>query len=279
MPPTLIGLPRELRVEIYDYISNSSTALADSLPLNILPSGTRKYTYGMHSLLKVNRLLRRETLDHVKNSETYLVSQRYRAFTDLHNMTLWKPAPIPKHTQRLYLRVYIAVPRRVASPIAHAAQIASMRARRSISGDNSWMDEFPKVFDVLTSMLRPCLDLKDLVLEILIKRQESEFGHGHESTERRDIVSAELQNICKAEMEQIVQRLPRTRRYAIIGSKFMRRKPGQQWTRHCLIPQCVTACHCHVPFGNTCVEDWEDLVGDLTRRKPEEWLGTLVSES
>jgi hypothetical protein len=277
MSPTLLGLPRELRNEIYGHLSNSPTALADPLPLNAVPSGTRKYTYGMHSLLKVNRLLRREAMDHVKNSETYLVSQRYRAFTGLHNMTLWRPAPIPKHTQRLYLRIYIAVPRRVASPIAHGAQIASMRNRRSISGDNSWMEEFPKVFSVLTSMLRPCLDLEDLVLEILVKRQKSEFGLGCESTEKRDTVSAELQEICKAEMEQVVQQLPQMRRYAIPESKFMRRKPGQMWTRHCLIPRCVATCHCLEPFGNTCVEDWEDLMEVSTPRRQEEWLTTLVS--
>jgi hypothetical protein len=50
MSPTLLGLPRELRNEIYGHLSNSPTALADPLPLNAVPSGTRKYTYGMHSL-------------------------------------------------------------------------------------------------------------------------------------------------------------------------------------------------------------------------------------
>jgi hypothetical protein len=270
MSSTLLGLPRELRDKLYKHISNSPTAFADPLPLNALPSGTRRYIYGMHSLLKVNQSLRREVLDHVKNSETYLVSQRYRAFTGLHNMTLWKPAPPPKHSRRLYLRIYIAVPRRVASPIAHAAQLASMRDRRSLSGDSSWMDEFPKAFTVLTSMLRPCLDLEDLVLEVSIKRQESEFGLECESTEKRDIVSAELQEMCKAEMEQVVQQLPQMRRYTILGSKFMRRKPGQMWTRHCLIPRCVATCHCFEPFGSTCVQDWADLMEVSTPRRQEE---------
>jgi hypothetical protein len=277
MSPTLLGLPRELRDEIYGHISNSPTALADPLPLNALPSGTRRYTNGLHSILKVNRFLRREALDHVKNSETYLVSQRYRAFAGLHNMTLWKPAPIPKHTQRLYLRIYIAVPRHVASPIAHAAQIVSMRDRRSISSDNTWLDEFSKIFTVLTSMMRPCLDLEDLVLEILIKRQESEFGLGYESAKGCDMVSAEVQQICKAEMEQVVQELPQMRRYTILGSKFMRRKSGQMWTRHCLIPRCVATCHCFEPFGSTCTEDREDLMEVSTPRRQEEWLSTLVS--
>jgi hypothetical protein len=186
MPPTLLGLPRELRDEIYDYLSSASTIPGDPLLLGSLPSGTRRHTQGLHPLLRVNRMPRTDALDRLKDCYTVLVSQRYRAFTGFHNMTLFKPAPIPVHARRLYLRIYVAVPERVAKPITQAAQAVCMMSRRSGARGKSWLDNFPKVFAILTSELRKCRDLEDLVLEIVIKRQDSQFGTGCESTEKSD---------------------------------------------------------------------------------------------
>ena len=278
MSATLLDLPRELRDEIYDYLSDASTIPGDPLSLATLPSGTRRHTQGLHSLLRVNRMLREDALDRLKDCNTYLVSQRYRAFAGLHNMTLFQPAPIPAHAQRLYLRIYVAVPERVAKPITQAAQAASMISRRSGARGKSWMDDFPKVFTFLTSELRTCLYLEDLVLEIVIKRQDSQFGTGSESTERSDWVSSELVDICNAEMEEVIRELPALRRYTVLGggeAKFVRRNPGQPWTRQCLIPQCVDICHCYEAFDKTCIEDAIDLRTDLTPTARGEWLSVM----
>lgn len=86
MSPTLLVLPREIRDNIYESLSNVSDLSGDPLPLGDLPSGTRRFTNGVHSLLGVNRLLREEALDHAKKCDTYLVSQRYRAFAGLDQM-------------------------------------------------------------------------------------------------------------------------------------------------------------------------------------------------
>ena len=203
MYPTLLDLPRELRDEIYDYLSSVSTIPGDPIPLGALPSGARRHTQGLHSLLRVDRMLRADVLDHVKDCNTYIVSQRYRAFAGFHNMILFKPAPIPLHAQRLYLRIYIAVPERVAKPITQAARAACMLSRRSGARGKSWLNDFPKVFAVLTSELRTCLDLEDLLLEVVIKRQDSQFGMGYESTERSDWIACELVDICNTELERL----------------------------------------------------------------------------
>jgi len=278
MSPTLLDLPRELRDEIYNYLSSGSTLPGEPLPLSTLPSGTRRHTQGLHSLLRVNRMLRADALDRVKDCNTYLVSQRYRAFAGFHNMTLFQPAAIPVRAQWLYLRIYIAVPERVAKPITQAARAANMMSRRTVARDKFWLDDFPKVFATLTPQLRTCLDLEDLVLEIVIKRQDSQFGTGCESTETSDWISSELIDICNAEMEEVVRGLPGLRRYMILGGgevKFVRRRLGQPWTRQCLIPQCVDTCHCQEAFGLTCIEKVMDLRADLTPTDLGEWLNIV----
>ncbi|KAM0708006.1 hypothetical protein Q7P35_004655 [Cladosporium inversicolor] len=275
---TLLDLPRELRDEIYDCLSSASTVSGDPLLLATLPSGARRHNQGLHSVLRVNRMLREDALDRLRDCNTYLVSQRYRAFVGFHNMTLFQSASIPPHAQRLYLRIYIAVPERVAKPITQAAQAASMMSQRSGTRGKSWTNDFPKVFTVLTSELRTCFDLKDLVLEIVTKRQDSQFGTGCESTERSEWISSELVDICNAEMEEVVRELPAIQRYTILGggeAKFVRRRPGQPWTRQCLIPQCVDKCHCYEAFGKTCIEDAMDLQTDLTPTAREEWLSVM----
>lgn len=282
MSPTLLDLPRELRDEIHDYLSSVSTIPGDPILLATLPSGTRRHTQGLHSLLRVNRMLRADAFDRLEDCNTYLVSQRYRAFAGFHNMTLFQPAPIPVHAQRLYLRMYIAVPERVAKPITQAAQAAVMMSRRTAARGKSWLEDFPKVFAVLTPELRMCYDLEDLVLEIVIKRQDSQFGMGYESTERSDWISSELFNICSAEMEEVIRDLPAMRRYMILGggeTRLVRREPGQHWTRQCLIPQCVDECHCYEAFGRTCIEDAMDLRTDLTPTDRGEWLGVGDDEA
>lgn len=150
MSQNLLDLPHELRDEIYDYLSSGSTLPGDPISLAVLPSGTRRHTQGLHSLLRVNRMLREDALDRLKDCNTYLVSQRYRDFTGLHNITLFQPAPIPAHARQLYLRIYIAVPERVEKPITQAAQAASMILRRSMSRGKSWLDDFPKVFNTFS---------------------------------------------------------------------------------------------------------------------------------
>jgi hypothetical protein len=178
--------------------------------------------------------------------------------------------------------MYIAVPERVAKPITQAAQAAVMIARRTAARGKSWLDDFPKVFAMLTPELRICRNLEDLVLEIVIKRQDSQFGMGYESTERSDWVSSELVNICHAEMEEVIQRLPAMRRYMILGggdTRLVQRRPGQPWTRQCLIPQCVDSCHYYEAFGKTDVEDAMDLRTDLTPTDRVEWLGVGDDEA
>lgn len=275
MSPTLLDLPRELRDEIYDYLSSAFTLPGEPLPLDTLPSGTRRHTHGLHTPLRVNQMLRADALDRLKDCNTYLVSQRYRAFAGFHNMTLFQVAPIPVRARRLYLRIYIAVPERVAKPITQAARAAYMMSRRTVARGKFWLDDFPKVFTTLTPQLRTCLDLEDLVLEIVIKRQDSHFGTGSESTETSDWISSELVDICNAEMEEVIRRLPAIRRYMILGGgevRFVRRRPGQPWARQCLIPQCVDTCHCQEAFGLTCIEDAMDLRTDLTPTDTGEWL-------
>ena len=281
MSSTLLDLPRELREEIYDYSSSVSTIPGDPIPLGTLPSGTRRHTQGLHSLLRVNRMSRADVLGRVKDCNTYVVSQRYRAFTGFHNMTLFKPAQIPVHARRLYLRIYMAVPERVAKPITQAARAAFMMSRRTVTRGKSWLDDFPKVFAILTSELRTCRDLEDLILEIVIKRQDSQFGMGYESTETSDWISSELDDMCNAEMEEVIRELPAMRRYTILGggeTKFVRRRPEQPWIRQCLIPQCVDTCHCCEAFGKTCVEDAMDLRADLTPTNRGEWLSVMRDE-
>jgi hypothetical protein len=114
-------------------------------------------------------MLRADAFDRLKDCNTYLVSQRYRAFTGFNNMTLFQPAPIPARAQRLYLRIYIAAPERVAKPIPQAAQAAAMMSRRTAAQGKSWLDDFPKVFTTLTPGPRKCFDLETLALEIGIK--------------------------------------------------------------------------------------------------------------
>jgi len=62
MPPTLLGLPRELRNAIYENLTSNTHANIKKHPLNLetLPSGTRRHTHGAHSLMRTNRTLRIE---------------------------------------------------------------------------------------------------------------------------------------------------------------------------------------------------------------------------
>jgi len=285
MSPTLLDLPRELRDVIYDYLGSGHPTSGSPLPLVTLPSGTRRFTQGLHALLRVNRILRDEALDRIKDCETYLVSQRYRAFAGLHNMIPFKSASVPAQARRLYLRIYIAVPERIAKPIAQATRLAwagplanrlaDMGSGEPMMSRGALQAECPEHFVILTSMLRACLPLEDLVLELLVKRQESLFGAGCESTENHGWLADDLEGQCIKEIEQIFRELPSMRRYAILengGTRFVRRNARQPWTRQCLIPQCIDTCHCHEPFNKTCVEDSEDLLTGLIPTAREEWL-------
>ena len=279
MPPTLLGLPREIRDSIYEFLSNATEPSGDPLPLQDLPSGTRRFTNGVHSLLGVNRILREEALDHAKNGDTYLVSQRYRAFAGLDQMVPWKPAPIPTHARRMYLRIYIAIPDRVAKPVTREIDRIWQESRSARMQGDSWRTMCPKVFDVLTSMLRTCLELEDLVLELVLRRQNSLFGQGRESNEPLGLDGWRLSDTCRYEMEQVMRELPRLRKYAIVGSeetRLVRRNTGEEWIRACVIPQCVDTCHCYESFDTTCEEDMANLLGDLTPRSCGKWTSVSI---
>ena len=279
MSPTLIGMPRELRDVIYEYLIHTHTNIHNKQPLNLgtLPSGTRKYTYGAHSLMRTNRTLRAEVQEHLEHSETYCVSQRYRAFAGLENMTLWKPAPVPASAKRLYLRIYIAIPWDLARKIGVGSLHARMEAqpRRSGLEELGVPDDHADDFTVLREVLRNCYDLEEMVLELVVRGQTSLFGRGRESLDS-DPYTCGAAGLGVAAVERMIQKLPLLRRYATILSgerKFMRRNFGEHWTRHCLIPSCVPTCHCYGAYGATCVEDSRDLLAGLTPCAADEWLG------
>jgi hypothetical protein len=280
MPPTLLGLPRELRNTIYENLTNnthSHTNHKHPLSLEALPSGTRKYTHGAQSLMRTNRKLRAEVQEHLRQFETYCVSQRYRAFAGLENMTLWKHAPVPTSAGRLYLRIYIAIPRSLASKIAVESLYASMEAPLDPADleDLSVLDDHADDFTVLEAVLRDCYDLEEMVLELAVRGQDSVFGRGRESLER-DQDTESVAALGVAAMEREMQKLPSLRRYATVvdgETKFMRRNIGENWTRHCLIPSCVPTCHCYGAYGTTCVEDSGDLLAGLTPCAADEWVG------
>lgn len=279
MSPTLLGLPREVRDNIYEFLSNVTEPSGNPLPLRDLPSGTRRFTNGVHSLLGVNRLLREEALDHAKNCDTYLVSQRYRAFAGLDQMIPWKPAPIPTHARRVYLRTYIAIPDRVARPVTQAIDRIWQESRAARMQGDTWRSLCPKVFDVLTSILRTCLKLEDLILELVLRRQNSPFGQGRESDEPLGLDGWRLTDTCRYEMEQVMRELPRLQKYAIVGSqesRLVRRNAEGEWIRACVIPQCVDTCHCYGSFATTCEEDMADLLGDLTPRSCGQWISASM---
>lgn len=261
MASHFLALPRELRDSIYEDIIQDTTAasqtLSDPLDLANLPSGAWRYANGLQSIFRVSRTIRAEVGDYIEHCETYLVSQRYRAFTGTESMTMWRPAHIPSSAQRLYLRLYVAIPRKIA--------------RRQIQQSDSFGKE-SNLFAGLASMLQECVHLRELVLEVAMRRQESIFGQGREATECDEF----LQGSAFSELARAAKRLPRLQRFAINGSTgrhFERRKPDQSWTRMCLIPRCVSVCHCCGEHGGiTCVEDTCDLVDGLVPRAMNEWL-------
>jgi hypothetical protein len=68
-----------------------------------------------------------------------------------------------------------------------------------------------------------------------------------------------VQGVCKMELEQNSCLAYMYAAMQILGIiNFIRRKPGQQWTRHCLTPHSNTVCHYHEPFGKTFVRDSTD---------------------
>jgi hypothetical protein len=280
MPPTLLGLPRELRITIYENLTNNTHANINykhPLSLETLPSGTRKYTHCAHSLMRTNRTLRTEVQEHLRQFNTYCVSQRYRAFAGLENMTLWKPAPVPRSARRLYLRIYIAIPRSLASKIAVDSLYASMQAPLDPADleDLGILDDHADDFTVLESVLRDCFDLEEMVLEFVVRGQDTVFGRGRESLDSDQDTQA-VAGLGVTAMEREMQKLPCLRRYATVvdgETKFMRRNIGENWTRHCLIPSCVPTCHCYGAYGTTCVEDSGDLLAGLTPRAADEWVG------
>jgi hypothetical protein len=280
MPPTLLGLPRELRNAIYENLTNKTHANINHrhpLDLETLPSGTLKYTQGVQSLMRTNRKLRAEVQEHLRQFETYCVSQRYRAFAGLENMTLWKHAPVPTSARRLYLRVYIAIPRSLASKIAVESLYASMEAPLDPADleDLGILNDHTDDFAVLEAVLRDCYELEEMALELVVRGQDSVFGRGRESLDG-DQDTESVAALGVAAMERVMQKLPCLRRYATVvdgETKFMRRNIGENWTRHCLIPSCVPTCHCYGAYGTTCVEDSGDLLAGLTPCAADEWVG------
>ena len=281
MPPTLLGLPRELRNAIYENLTNNNDhANIKKHPLNLetLPSGTRRHTHGAHSLMRTNRTLRIEVREHLRQFETYCVSQRYRAFAGLENMTLWKQAPVPASARRLYLRTYIAIPPRLALKIAVESLRASMEARlhaADLEYPSVVLDDHTEDFGVLEAVLRDCCGLEEMVLELKVRGQKSAFGSDRESLDS-DRDTRAVAGLGAAAVERVMQTLPRLRRYATVvdgETKFMRRNLGEGWTRHCLIPSCVPMCHCYGAYGTTCVEDSGDLLARLTPCAADEWVG------
>lgn len=278
-PPraTLPGIPRELRDVIYEHLTYTrANTTGNPLNLEALPSGTRKYAHGAHALLRTNRKLRAEVQEHIRQFETYCVSQRYRAFAGLKNMYPWKHVPIPTSARRLYLRIYIAIPTKLARKITRASLSASMAIddEASLQGsaaDNGPVDEFA----VLKAVLRDCCYLEDLVVKLVVRSQGSLFGRGLESLEF-DRDTQAVAELGAAAMAREIQRLPRLRRYATVVDRettFVRREIGQEWTRQCLIPSCVLVCHCYGAYGSTCVEDSRELLAGLAPCAADEWIG------
>jgi hypothetical protein len=192
-------------------------------------------------------------------------------------MTLWKPAPVPTSARRLYLRIYIAIPWNLAEKIAVDSLYASLEAHMAPSDleELGVLDDHADDFVVLEAVLRECYELEEMVLELVVRGQDSVFGRGRESIDR-DQDTESVAALGVAAMERKIQKLPRLRRYATAvdgETKFMRRNIGQQWTRQCLVPSCVPMCHCHGPYGITCVEDSEDLLASLTPCAADELLG------
>jgi len=278
-PPraTLIGIPRELRDVIYEHLANTHAKPTGNSPLDLdsLPSGTRKYTHGAYSLLRANRTLRAEVREHIRQYDTFCVSQRYRAPTGLASMTLRKHAPIPTSARKLYLRIYIALPRNLAQKVAEDSMLAGM----SLNGPSPSFQDLAEQLDdfaVLRAALRDACWLEELVLELAVSEQGMVFDQGRKSS----ILNEAFQTVAElgvAAMEREVQKLPRLRRCATVveglESNFMRRTIGQQWTRQCLIPSCVPMCHCYGAFGSTCVEDSRDLLASLTPCAAGDWIG------
>jgi hypothetical protein len=192
-------------------------------------------------------------------------------------MTLWKPAPVPKSARRLYLRIYIAIPRSLASKIAVESLYASMEAPLDPADleDLGILDDHADDFAVLEAVLRDCYNLEEMVLELVVRSQDSVFGRGRESLEG-DQDTESVAALGVAAMEREMQKLPCLRRYATFVNgemKFMRRNIGKNWTRHCLIPSCVPTCHCYGAYGTTCLEDSRDLLAGLVPCAADEWLG------
>lgn len=276
MPPTLLGLPRELRDAIYENLTETHVINHNnnSLDLKALPSGTRKYTHGTLSLMRTNRTLRTELQEHIRQFETYCVSQRYRAFAGLNKMTLWKPAPVPPSARKLYLRVYIAITTRLARKTADNSLLSRMNISAASLQEPVLEDRGADDFAVLNAVLRDCYHLEELVVELVVRGQETIFGQGLESLDRNQHTKA-VAGLGISAMEREIQKLPCLRRYAIVvdrETKFTRRNVGEQWTRQCLIPSCVPTCHCYGAFGATCVEDSMDLFASLTPCAANEWL-------
>ena len=186
------------------------------------------------------------------------------------------PLPIPTNARRLYLRIYIAVPERVARPVVRTIDSIWQESLSARMRGDSWRASCPPIFSTLTSMLETCVELEDLILELAIRRQDTPFGQGCGSTEFLDSAGGLLDETFKYEMEQTARELSGLRRYVFIGegdeTRLFRRIAGEQWVPACLIPQCVNTCHCYGPFDTTCVEDTADLLGDLTPGSCGQWM-------
>jgi len=96
-------------------------------------------------------------------------------------MTLWKPAPVHRSARKLYLRVYISIPTSFAQKIAGESLFASMDidevASQEVAADGMRVEEFI----VLKAVLRDCCYLEDLMVEMVVRRQETMIGQGLES--------------------------------------------------------------------------------------------------
>jgi hypothetical protein len=105
-------------------------------------------------------------------------------------MTLWKPAPVPPSARKLYLRVYIAITTRLARKTADNSLLAHMNVSATSLQESAVEDRGADNFAVLNAVLRDCYHLEELVVELVVRGQETIFGQGLESFDRNQHTKA-----------------------------------------------------------------------------------------
>jgi hypothetical protein len=129
-------------------------------------------------------------------------------------------------------------------------------------------------FNVLNSLLRGCLCLEELVLELLFKQEKNPLGVNGESTENHKGPANISRIQAKREMEMVIRELPAMRRYVVLGldSGIMRRNPGQPWTHQCPPVRYGDICHFYEPYDTTCFGDSVDLLTNLRPTARKSWV-------